>query len=152
MNLSRIASGISGISLLTRAMNSARNLQRLQVRLGKISVIVCVLFRTHHAGLSCSFRPTGASPDRTASPDSWAAICRSISYSIAFCMKRTELRFFSSTLLLNFVSPTCRTDTFASQRRFPFSMSASLARPTAARGGCDLHNRMPARACENPAP
>jgi hypothetical protein len=56
-----------------------------------------------------------------------SAICLSISNSMARCMKRTELRFFSSTFVPNFSSPTLRTETFASQRRFPFSMSASDA-------------------------
>ena len=36
-----------------------------------------------------------------------------------------ELRFFSSTLVPSFVSPTGRTEMFASQRSCPFSMSQS---------------------------
>jgi hypothetical protein len=46
---------------------------------------------------------------------------------MAFCMKRTEFKFLSSTFVPNFSSPARRTETFASQRRFPFSMSASDA-------------------------
>src|SRR5207244_10320156 len=52
---------------------------------------------------------------------------RSTSNSIAFCMKRTEFKFLSSTLVPNVLSPLRRTETFASHRRFPFSMSASEA-------------------------
>ena len=51
---------------------------------------------------------------------------RSISAAIASSTKRNEFRFLSSVRVPSAASPRGRIETLASQRNWPFSMSASL--------------------------
>ena len=54
-----------------------------------------------------------------------SAICRSRSTVSAFSTNANELMFFTSVRVLSAVSPVRRTETFASTRRLPFSISQS---------------------------
>ena len=61
------------------------------------------------------------------SPASSAAAWRSISYAIARSTDRNEFMFLTSTRVPKASSPRSRSETFASTRIWPRSMSASLA-------------------------
>ena len=61
------------------------------------------------------------------SPASSALACRSISNAIARSTERKEFMFLTSTRVPNSVAPRGRSDTFASTRIWPFSISASEA-------------------------
>jgi len=74
-------------------------------------------------------RPAAASQSRvswwTRSPEARTSACRFASCSSAFATKRIEFRFLISTRVPKGASSESRTDTFASHRMFPFSVSAS---------------------------
>ena len=61
------------------------------------------------------------------SPASSIADCRRISLSIARPTARNEFMFLTSTLVPSSRAPRGRSETLASQRKEPFSMSASEA-------------------------
>src|SRR5437867_11318614 len=58
----------------------------------------------------------------------WSSdVCSSdLSELVPLCTERNEFRFLTSTLVPSFDWPTGRSETFTSQRSWPFSMSASL--------------------------
>ncbi len=73
--------------------------ERRQVRLGEVAVVVRLFLAAHRDGAARRRRRTAASPAPRGRPVSTTSICRAISYSIAFCRKRNELRFLTSALV-----------------------------------------------------